>query len=138
MIEDIIAKIKTNIDINAGVKKERVDFVAREFNENIEFYTEYIRNNKITEHIAFNQLWTIIDSMGLVQHLEPRSKRTKIKDLDIPYLKLGYFKIIDEEKLNPELYFEGLPVTLTEKGKRVWEEYNKISAANSKTSLSSQ
>ena len=133
MLEEIVKKKKQIIDQEAKIRKKKLDFIAKEFNKNKEYFEGYIQKKNITEEQAYYELVTIISSLNFNLHVEATEEKKKIKDLEnTPYVKLGYYKILDgfikgKKKLNPEMTFEHATLALTAKGIKTAEKYKRIS-----------
>ncbi len=128
MLEDLIEKKKNNINKTAEIQKRKIDFVKSLFDENYRIMAEYVKKENLSPEQAFENLHYIINTLSTPLHLEADSKKNlSINEINESiYVKLGYYKIFDESKINPKEPFEQCSLEVTKKGQEVYKKYKQL------------
>ena len=128
MLEKLLKRLKENIDKKTEIEKMQVDFIANQFKENKKVLEEYKEKCKLSEWEAYHALKSIIHSLETNLHLESKVGYSKVRDaLNSVYVNLGYYKILSDKKLDPEMSCNNCCLTPTKKGNKVFKEYISIS-----------
>jgi hypothetical protein len=129
-LEKIVEKRIDKIDKKANMKKEREYLVAQEFEDNKEILIKYMKKHNLSTEDMYFELMEEISELNTNTFLEAKVSDYKIKDaLNELSVKLGYREIFnpDKKEINPEMIIEQCSLSPTEKGRKLYEEYNSLS-----------
>jgi len=116
--QELIKNLETN-------QKKTIFYYKTIFNN--EKLMGYIRKNNIPATEIAGCLQEILNKSDMF-HLGKRQRSITVREANESiYIQSGYFKILSESKLHPDISLDEICLITTEKGRKLFREYSKIS-----------